>query len=159
MTRSCCRFQRLRRPPIVLPAVIALHWAGAAAWAYALQPGVYDITAQTVMPHLEENLRDAIVRERRCLRSRDLPSLFPVLRHRSLGGCALVGQHRDDGELRFVLHCESPHVATGTARLTPGPGRITGVLEVKMGGKNTTFTQRIDGVRQGECEEPIKSAY
>jgi hypothetical protein len=38
--------------------------------------------------------------------------------------------------------------------LNAGPGRVAGVLEIKMGGKNMTFAQRIAAVRQGECEPP-----
>jgi len=33
-----------------------------------------------------------------------------------------------------------------------GPGRIVGVLEVTMGGKNMTFSQRVEAARRGECE-------
>ena len=118
----------------------------------AVQPGTYEITAQTVMPHLEENLRYATTRERRCLRSHELPGVFPVLHHPSLQGCKLGNGSRLDDTIRYLLACESPQVATGIARLNMGPGRIAGVLEITMGGKNMTFSQRIDATRQGECE-------
>ncbi len=125
-----------------------------AVWASdeAVRPGTYDITAQTVMPHLEENLRYATTRERRCLRSHDLPSVFPILRHQSLEGCELGDASRHGDTIRYLLVCKNPHVATGAARLDAGPGRITGILEVKMGGKNMTFSQRVDAARQGNCE-------
>jgi len=113
------------------------------AAALAAEPGVYDITATTVMPHLEENLRYATTRERRCLDSLDAASFFPILRHPSLDGCTLAGAY---------LVCASPEVATGTVRLEDAPGRVTGILEIKMGGKNMTFAQRVEAVRRGECE-------
>ena len=94
------------------------------------------------MPHLEENLRYATTRERRCLRGDELAALFSVLQHPSLAGCALAGER---------LVCARPEVATGSVRLDEAPGRISGVLEVKMGGKNMTFEQRVDAVRLGDC--------
>lgn len=66
------------------------------------------------MPNLEENLRYATTRERRC------------------------------------LHAHEP--ASGAASLEGAPERVTGILEVKMGGKNMTFAQRVEAVRRGECE-------
>jgi hypothetical protein len=106
------------------------------------------------MPHLEESLRYATTRERRCLTSDEPSSLFPILQHPSLEGCNLVSARRRGDTIRYRLACASPQVATGDARLDAGPGRIAGVLEIKMGGKNMTFAQRVDAVRQGECELP-----
>ena len=98
------------------------------------------------MPHLEENLRYAVVREQRCLRLDDFNSLFPILRHPSLEGCHLDDRHR--------LVCANPQVASGSARLDTAGGRVAGTLEVKMGGKNMTFDQRIDAVRLRDCDPP-----
>ena len=125
----------------------------AAAWASgeAVAPGTYAITAQTVMPNLEENLRYATTRERRCLSGRDLAYVFPILRHHSLEGCKLVDESRRGSAIRYVLACANAQVATGAARLDAAPGRITGSLEIKMGGKNMTFSQRIEALRQGDC--------
>jgi hypothetical protein len=96
------------------------------------------------MPHLEENLRYATTREQRCVNLDDLDSLFPILRHPSLEGC-----HLDD---RYRLVCANPQVASGVARLETAGERIAGTLEVKMGGKNMTFSQRVAAVRQRDCE-------
>ena len=96
------------------------------------------------MPHLEENLRYATTREQRCVNLDDLDSLFPILRHPSLEGC-----HLND---RYRLVCANPQVASGVARLETAGERIAGTLEVKMGGKNMTFSQRVAAVRQRDCE-------
>ena len=127
----------------------------AALWASdeALAPGTYEITARTLMPHLEENLRYATTREQRCLRGDELASVFPILRHHSLEGCKLGAETRSGGTIRYVLACASPQVATGAAQLDAAPGRITGSLEIKMGGKNMTFSQRIEAVRHGDCAQ------
>ena len=106
------------------------------------------------MPHLEENLRYATTRERRCLRGDEPSAAFPILQHPSLEGCRLDSGRRRGDTTRYRLVCASPQVATGSARLEAGPGRFAGVLEIKMGGKNMTFAQRIEAVRQGECEPP-----
>jgi hypothetical protein len=125
----------------------------AVAWASAdaVEPGRYEIVARTVMPHLEESLRYATTREQRCLRSDELPTIFPIMQHPSLEGCNLDSERRRGDTIHYRLVCASPQVATGTARLDAGPGRIAGILEIKMGGKNMTFAQRIKAVRQGEC--------
>jgi len=106
------------------------------------------------MPHLEENLRYATTREQRCLRLDELAALFPVLRHPSLEGCRLDEERRRGSSIRYRLVCASPQVASGTARLDVAGERIAGILDVKMGGKNMTFSQRIEAVRQGDCEPP-----
>ena|SRR5919198_3988314 len=126
------------------------------AWAsgQAIEAGRYEIVAETVMPHLEENLRYATSRERRCLNNDDVSYLFPILRHYSLEGCTLGDSRRQGDTLRYVLVCARPDVASGEARLDIRPGRVAGILNIKMGGKNMTFAQRVDAVRQGECKQP-----
>jgi hypothetical protein len=32
--------------------------------------------------------------------------------------------------------------------------RVKGVLQIKMGGKNMTFSQRIEVKHQGDCDSP-----
>lgn len=141
-----------RLAQVAAGGVAALVLAAAASERDAtLRPGDYEIVAQTVMPHLEENLRYATVRERRCLQSEGLASLFPVLSHDSLAGCALDRANRQDEAIRYQLVCQRPDVASGSAWIRLSPGRIEGLLEVKMGGKNMTFEQRIRAMRQGEC--------
>ena len=118
-----------------------------AAPAESFQAGVYDISTQTVMPHLEENLHYAISHERRCVQQQDLPLLFLILRQDSFAGCGLKGTHQTAGSVQLSLECKSKKVATGSARLFYTPEYIRGELEIKMGGKNMTFSQRIEGIR------------
>ena len=137
----------------------SLLFSVACANGYAGEPGLedrvcYEITARTVMPHLEENLRYATTREQRCLQLDELAALFPILRHPSLEGCHLGDELRRGSDVRYRLVCASPQVASGTARLDVAGERIAGILEIKMGGKNMTFSQRIEAVRQRDCEPP-----
>lgn len=140
------------RPGVAFGVAGALLCGLAWAAVEAVEPGSYVIIARTVMPHLEENLRYATTRELRCLRSGEPSSMFPILRHPSLAGCTLGNPSRRGSTVRYVLACASPQVATGSARLDEAPRRITGTLEIKMGGKNMSFAQRIEALRQGECE-------
>ncbi len=118
-----------------------------------MRPGIYEITTQTAMPHLEEALRYADTRERRCLRGVDLATVFPVLQHPSLAGCKLANANRNGHTTDFALVCASDQVATGAARLEVQSGSIDGVVDVKMGGKNMTFSQRVQATRRGNCAE------
>jgi Protein of unknown function (DUF3617) len=122
------------------------------ATTYAAAPGLYEVTARTVMPHLEENLRYATTREQHCLQLDQPAPLFPIMRHPSLEGCHLGDELRHGSDVRYRLVCASPQVASGTARLDIAGERIAGILEIKMGGKNMTFSQSIEAVRQRDCE-------
>jgi len=130
----------------------SLLCSAACASSYAGALGVYEVTARTVMPHLEENLRYATTREQRCVQANDLAALFPILRHPSLEGCHLDDERRHASSIRYRLVCANPQVASGTARLDAAGERIGGTLEVKMGGKNMTFSQHIEAVRQRDCD-------
>jgi len=116
------------------------------------QPGTYEIVVETVMPHLEENLRYATIREVRCVRGGEFASLFPIMKHDSMSGCVLRESGDRDESVRYRLTCLQPDVASGSAWLRPAPGGIDGVLQVKMGGKNMTFEQRVRAARRGDCQ-------
>jgi hypothetical protein len=135
----------------------------------ALGPArLYDVTVETGMPHLEENLRYAATRTERCLTRKDLESAFPVLDHPSLAGCKLREQSSDEDTIVYALVCEqstgrwqllpalptfppSVAVATGKATWRIGEHVIRGTLDVKLGGKNMTFFQRVTARVIGDC--------
>ncbi len=120
----------------------------------AVPPGEYDLTAQTVLPHLEEALRYATTHERRCLREPDPTGLFPLLLHPAFAGCALVPDAQAGDGLHFSLRCANPEAASGSAVFAPGADSLSAVLELKMGGKNMTLSQRLHGPRVGPCPQP-----
>jgi hypothetical protein len=135
---------------------------GALAWALAVpaSPGqaaevlpsrLYQVTTETGMPHLEENLRYATTRERRCLAHQDLATAFPVLHHVALADCRLDHEARQDETISYVLACEGGHGTTGEARWRLGPEMVEGLLQVKLGGKNMTFYQRVTATPLGDC--------
>lgn len=122
------------------------------AWGTAMvdKPRLYEITTETSMPHLEENLRYTLERSRRCLGRDDLASAFPILHHPSLTGCELRAQSHDHKMLAYLLVCDRS-ATTGTAVWRLEDQVIHGTLDVKLGGKNMTFTQRVTGRPIGEC--------
>jgi len=112
---------------------------------------LYDVVIETGMPHLDENLRYATIRDLRCLDANDLARAFPVLNDVSLQDCrlALVAQRAESA--RYVLECSAGHGTTGEARWEFDAGSIAGTLNVKLGGKNMTFDQRVTGRALGAC--------
>jgi hypothetical protein len=133
---------------------VTISLLGAAAWtpSEAVPPGIYEISTQTLMPHLEENLRYARTLERRCIRDHGLSDFFPILRQQSLNGCKLAAGNRRGNAIYYPLVCDGSNGTTGTAQLHADVDGIKGVLEIKMGGKNMTFSQRIEAKRQGDCD-------
>ena len=128
--------------------------ASSLASTVSVEPGLYDLTAQTVMPHLEESLRYATTRTRQCLGTQDAAALFPLLRHEAFTGCSLVHDASADGEARFTLRCRNPQAPTGAAHFELQPSGFQAVLHVKMGGKNMTLSQRLNAPRVGACTPP-----
>jgi hypothetical protein len=120
-------------------------------WHLCLLAALYDVTVETGMPHLEENLRYAVTRTERCLTRDDLDSIFPILHHSSLAGCKLRERSHDEDTIIYDLVCDTSAGTTGTATWHIAEHAIRGTLEVKLGGKNMTFFQRVTGTVVGEC--------
>lgn len=121
-----------------------------------MRPGLYEVTTETLMPHLEEALRYATTRETRCLTHQDLASAFPVLRHDSLKGCRLDPETADKASVSYFLICGSTSGTTGAARWQRDGDRLRGTLDVRLGGKNMTFSQRVTATTVGPCPTAAK---
>jgi len=138
-----------------VPAWCSICWllvlCPPAAASEPFAPRLYAVTIETGLPHLEENLRYATQRSTLCLGENQLAFAFPVLRHPALDGCRLERSHGAADSLSFGLICRGGAGTTGGARWEVDAGHIRGVLEVKLGGKNMTFYQRIDGRVVGGC--------
>jgi hypothetical protein len=131
---------------------------------------LYEVTTETGMPHLEENLRYTITHEKHCLAHRPFAAAFPVLSHPALRGCSLQNETRHNDTLSYALVCPSGQGMTGAQRreFREAPGarrgttgeaiwqidehRIRGTLNVKLGGKNMTFYQRVTALPLGACK-------
>jgi hypothetical protein len=143
------RFSHLTRLAVCVGSVA---WASLLASPLVLNPGSYELTIETVLPHLEENLRYATTQQQYCLGTQEVTTLFPILSHAAFTGCTLTGGQSVEGRLEYALACKNPQAASGVARLSVSPTRVDGVLEIKMGGKSMTLSQRIAGPRVGACQ-------
>jgi hypothetical protein len=112
---------------------------------------LYEVTTETGMPHLEENLRYTITHEKHCLKGQELAVAFPILSHPALQGCSLQDETRKDDTVSYSLVCTGGHGTTGEATWVINEHQIRGTLNVKLGGKNMTFYQRITALPLGAC--------
>jgi hypothetical protein len=119
---------------------------------------LYEVVTVTGMPHLEENLRYTVTREKRCLTDEDLSSAFPILAHASLAGCALRPESREGETISYRLVCEGGRETTGSATWRLAERALHGTLHVKLSGKNMTFFQRVTATALGECSEAAKTS-
>lgn len=131
--------------------VCAVPCASVLASPLVLNPGIYELTVETLLPHLEENLRYATTHHRYCLGTEEATTLFPILLHPAFAGCVLSGGQTVEERVEYSLECSNPEAATGVAHLTVSSAGLNGILEIKMGGKNMTLSQRITGPRLGAC--------
>jgi len=132
--------------------VCSAGWQLVSASTIAVNPGVYEITTETLLPHLEENLRYATTRSNQCLSTQDASSLFPILSQVSFVDCNLIGAQAGRENSDYALICRNSEAATGSAHFIVKSSHIHGLLKVKMGGKNMKFSQRINGYRLRACE-------
>ena len=112
---------------------------------------LYEVTTETGMPHLEENLRYTTTREKVCLTHRALAMAFPILDHPALRGCSLQNEVRRGDTVSYTLACTGGHGTTGEATWHVEKRRIRGTLNIKLGGKNMTFYQRVTALPLGDC--------
>jgi len=134
---------------IALVAAMMRHQDTAAS--EVMPPAAYEVLTETVMPHLEENLRYANTRETRCVGREPLATGFPILKHPSLVDCRLTDETRHEETVSYVLACDGGHGTTGTATWVMGSGGLHGTLNVRLGGKNMTFYQRVTATSLGPC--------
>src|SRR5690606_10568210 len=112
---------------------------------------LYEVVVQTTMPHLEENLRYTKTTSTKCLTRSELLVMFPVLAEGAFHECRLSHETTSDAHASYRLVCPTSTGTTGTAVWGINASHLAGTLEVKLGGKNMTFHQRVRAKRVGEC--------
>jgi hypothetical protein len=133
-------------------AVLLVLLEPATPAAETLPARLYEVTTETGMPHLEENLRYTTKTEKLCLAHQSLAAAFPILAHPALKGCRLQDEIRQADMVSYSLACEGGHGTTGDAVWHIGEQRIRGTLNIKLGGKNMTFYQRVTALPLGPCQ-------
>jgi hypothetical protein len=147
MSRIPRKNRWLNRITTFLPVLVMVPVAGSDAGPSQL----YELTTETSMPHLEENLRYANTTRRQCLALSQLTMAFPILGHPALQGCKLENERRQLQSLSYQLVCTGGHGTTGAAVWHLDEHRLRGTLDIKLGGKNMTFFQRITAIPLGSC--------
>jgi hypothetical protein len=135
----------------LLALILTALSASARQAAQAMPARLYEVTTETGMPHLEENLRYTIRREKICLTHQSLASVFPILAHPALKGCRLQDERWQTDTVVYTLACEGGHGTTGQAIWHLDKQLLRGTLNVKLGGKNMTFYQRVTATLLGRC--------
>ena len=139
----------VRRQLYVLIAIVLI--VSSAGAAETPPPQFYEIVTETAMPHLEENLRYATTREQRCLDENELWTSFPILQYAALKDCRLEQERRQGDAVSYALVCEGGHGTTGRATWQLRRAHSIGTLNVKLGGKNMTFYQRVTATALRAC--------
>ena len=130
----------------------ALALLAAVTTAQAAPPQrLYEMSTHTGMPHLDENLRYAVVTQQRCLDPQDLSGVFWMLGDVSLQDCKLVKVLDEPPRAVYALRCSGGHGTSGEAHWELAQNTLSGVLNVRLGGKNMTFYQRITARLVGAC--------
>jgi hypothetical protein len=139
----------VRRPLYVLISSVLI--VSSAGVAETPSPHLYEVVTETAMPHLEENLRYATTREQRCLDESELWTSFTILQYPALNDCRLEQESRQEDAVSYALVCEGGHGTTGRATWQLRRAQSIGTLNVKLGGKNMTFSQRVTATALGAC--------
>jgi hypothetical protein len=143
--------RRLAARVLIVPVLVPVLVIAPVRGSDAARPQLYELTTETSMPHLEENLRYANTTRRQCLALSQLTTAFPILGHPALQGCKLANERREPQSLSYQLVCAGGHGTTGAAVWHLDEHRLRGTLDVKLGGKNMTFFQRITAIPLGKC--------
>lgn len=113
--------------------------------------GKYRLSAQMVLPHLDE-MRRTTEQHTVCFDGSDVSVLFPVFQQPALIGCSLEPTTRSDATSHYELLCASVNGGSGRASLKTSEHGIRAALEAKMGGKNMTFSQFVNARRLSACD-------
>jgi hypothetical protein len=136
---------------LILGSFVLFVLDSAVASEAADRASLYELVVQTSMPHLEENLRYTKTTSTKCLTRSALFVAFPVLGEDAFDECRLERQAPSENDASYRLVCPISSGTTGIAIWRLGTSDLAGVLEVKLGGKNMTFHQRITAKRIGQC--------
>ena len=127
---------------------LVINWVHADTYI-SVPKAQYEIIAKTLLPHLEENLRNTITKEKRCLDEIEINTLFPILMHPSFNQCGLSTLINADNI--YELGCENSDAASGRAILEIENDRFSANLKIKMGAKNMTMTQTVIATKVNDC--------
>ena len=116
-----------------------------------IEPGLYQLETQTVMPHLDE-MRHKTQHGASCVGSDgQIKRLFPIMKQPGLKDCYFRQGAKAEATAFFQLQCDALNGAEGRATIKIEKQLIKASLDAKLGGKNMTFTQLTRAKRMGDC--------
>ncbi len=125
-----------------------------ASAAAALEPGEYEVSVRLELPHVEDLGTAKSTHICVTAGGSDTHGLKVLSDNNPLGRCAASGIREDSGTLLFDIICPGQNAAIGSARYAIREQDFDGAIDMKMGGKNMTMTERQRGRRTGACKPP-----
>jgi hypothetical protein len=140
----------MRRCPVAI-SLAAAAMAGAGAHgeeAPGLLPGRYEVKVRLELRHVAMATPKVTTI---CVTETGNRGLVVLSENNPLARCPASDIRQDGDTLTFAIVCPGGNQAVGSARYTLAPQRFTGVIAMKMGGKNMTMTEYQEGHRVGDC--------
>jgi hypothetical protein len=119
-----------------------------ASAAAALEPGEYEVSVRLDLPHVDGAAAARMTLICVTAGGSGTHGLTVLSANNPFRGCAASNIREDGGTLLFDIVCADPNAATASARYTFREQDFDGAIEMKMGGKNMTMTERQRGHRQ-----------
>jgi Protein of unknown function (DUF3617) len=144
--------EMLKRP-IAFAFAMVMAVAARAEDVPGLQPGEYQVTVSIELPHVEDTGASRVATI--CVLQSDAHptwGLVVLSDNNPLARCPASNVRLDGNTLTFDIICPGVNQATASARYTVSAQRFTGVIAMKMGGKNMTMTEQQVGHRIGNCK-------
>jgi hypothetical protein len=116
--------------------------------ASGLQSGQYEVTVRLELRHVEMAAPKVATI---CVTETGTRGLIVLSENNPLARCPASSVRQEGDTLTFEIVCPGRNQAVGSARYTVAPRHFTGVIAMKMGGKNMTMTEHQVGRRIGNC--------
>jgi hypothetical protein len=113
-----------------------------------LQPGEYEVAVRLELRHVQMAAPKVATI---CVTEAGTRGLIVLSENNPLARCPASNVRHDGDTLTFDVICPGGNQAVGSARYTVAPQHFTGVIAMKMGGKNMTMTEYQEGRRIGNC--------
>lgn len=134
-----------------LLVLLALSPLRVAAGADGIEPGKYEVQMRLELPHLEDQA--AAKTTSICVTAEPSHGLVVLSDNNPLAKCPIKNVRQTGDALAFDIICEGENQGVASAIFNLGGDRFSGVITMKMGGKNMTMTERQTGKRTGTCSE------
>jgi hypothetical protein len=122
--------------------------------APGLQPGEYEVTVRLELRHVAMAAPKVV---KICVTETGTRGLIVLSENNPLPRCPPSNTRQEGDTLTFDIICPGVNQAVGSARYTIAPQHFTGVIAMKMGGKNMTMTEHQVGRRVGNCSAASSS--